>query len=433
MIAGSVLISNSGLSAPVDAQFTGAMEAATNLLDLLPVHMRDIFLGQAFQLLDQHHLFSVLPLVCHLWQQVALSNCNNLNTTIATAAAGEHLNLWMQKHGHSLDHLSLAIEHRVADTEAVQQLVTSLGQAVQLCSLRLCITNPLTRSHLPEVNVSLSPLTHLTRLSFSDCRLSPATMASLLPLSQLKSLQLTHTFSSSVRNDFLPSFSSSCQQLTSLDLSRSGDWVRPAQLTALRALPHLQELRVEEIAIPAAVLTGLQQLPFTAVRIQVKPVDVPVAAAWLSANACKLEVVKLHEYIDVLEVEEVALLLAALKPPQAARLRHLDLSFMNLDPGAGHLTSLTQLTSLMLLSKNLGDAALNQLSALSGLKSLGLQMNRGITGGDGSMERLAACLTQLARLGLRGTSAVEAAQQAFSGRIQQQRNDMFTLRPLEGL
>ena len=96
---------------------------------------------------------------------------------------------------------------------------------------------------------------------------------------------------------------------------------------------------------------------------------------------------------------------------------HLEsLSLWKVKPDMAQLAALTQLSKLSLEGCDMDDADVCRLLTLTGLQSLDLSNNRGITGAQGSMEMLARSMPQLHSMELSGAAAREAAEQAFEGR-----------------
>ena len=127
----------------------------------LPLAVRDSLLQQAFQQLDQRHLFGVAPRVCRLWDQLALSIITSLNMKITTGKSAEQLSLWMKDHGAGgLGSLVLELDRPVCQTTAAHSLLESLPAALQLRSLALSTTN-----WTAVLDAPLPPLTNLTSLS----------------------------------------------------------------------------------------------------------------------------------------------------------------------------------------------------------------------------------------------------------------------------
>ena len=200
------------------------MEASSTCLQDLPHEVRDSMLQEAFQQLDQRHQFGVVTLVCRLWHGLALSISHNIDVSIPTQAAAGPLRTWVAKHGHSLKSISVVIDNpaavqlarkihwpssnpagrRAAATAAA--VVGSLSAAPLLNSLKISLHESLQPAMHRDLNVNLSGFTSLTRLELIGWDLSNSSILSLLSLTQLSSLDLSHyaaacRYSSSQRYD----------------------------------------------------------------------------------------------------------------------------------------------------------------------------------------------------------------------------------------
>ena len=138
--------------------------ADSSVFSCLPIAVRDSLLQQAFQLLDQLHMFGVAPRVCRLWQQLSLSIITSLKVIIGRAEAARQFTRWMQNHGTSLQSLDLRLEGSVCDSTELQSLLESVEGADQLRSL--AISTPHSSSIL---DICLIDLTSLTSLRIKGC------------------------------------------------------------------------------------------------------------------------------------------------------------------------------------------------------------------------------------------------------------------------
>ena len=396
------------------------MEIISCAFNLLPADLQQDCLRHAFQQLDQRHLLGIVPLVCSLWHHLGHSSCSSVETTISTQAAAESLATWLQKHGHRLASLSIRMQRQACHgPEAASTISQALSSAVQL--QHLALSCPLSNRALPDI--SISSLTQLTSLSFKGCRqLSFSTLAAVPQLTQLRALDLSRT-TVHVRGSFDPTNASahlisaiSCSllELRNLDLSGCGSWIAASELQPLARLQHLQQLRLEHVRAGPVAISVLRLLPITTIRVDVFAVA-PITA-WLQ-EASLLESLELTRCVNAGEAELLQLL-STLFSTTAPRLRELCLCGFNvLGAHAAMLSDMNQLTSLALLRCGMTDAAVHHLSSLSGLRSLSLEQNSEVCGGEGSMVCLAARLGHLTSLGLEGTAAGAAAQIAFGSRV----------------
>ena len=384
---------------------TGTMSADSSAFSCLPLAVRDSLLQQAFQQLDQRHLFGVAPRVCRLWHQLSLSMVTSLNVKITTEEAAEQLSLWMKKHGAAgLDSLVLLVDQAVCPTPAARSLLQSFEAAMQLRSLDLSTTycNAV-------LDVPFPPLTNLTSLSINTCSLAPIVVSSILNLSSLTSLSLRH---SHVVDGGMDPWSSFMGQMATclvavtcltlaLPLSNEG-------LVHLHAFPQLKRLSVG-LSVAASGLRHLSGLPVTSIYIRATTEEMTDVSTWLHSAASGLEHLVLHN------LDRRPAAPASFVPVHKAV--HVDpLYLWNVKPDISLLAALTQLTTLSLRGCDMYDADVCMLSALTGLRSLELSYNPGITGAQGSMEVSARSMPQLHSLDLLRTGAQEAAQRAFDGR-----------------
>ena len=374
------------------------MSADASAFSCLPLAVRDRLLQQAFQQLDQRHLFGVTPRVCRLWHQLSLSIITtSLDVTITIEAAAEQLSLWIKNLGAAgLRILVLHLDQAVCGTPAARSLLQSLGSAMQLRSLDISST------HLPAVlDVPLPPLTNLTSLSIRRCSLNPTVVSSILNLSSLNSLSLMvlDVDALGAAGDY---WSSIMEQmvtrlvgLTSLDL---GILVSIEGLAHLCALPQLKRLSLGPFCVPATSLRHLDsRLPVTSIYISSRTESLTNAASWLHTAAPGLE----HLFLRNLGIATAP---ASFLPLHKAV--HLESLYLgNLRPDFTQLAALTQLTKLTLRNCDMRDSDVCILSALTGLQSLDLLGNPGITGAQESMEVLANSMSHLDSLHVMQTAA----------------------------
>ena len=380
----------------------GTMSADSSAFARLPLAVQDSLLQQAFQQLDQRHLYGVVPRVCQLFHQLSLSNVSSLDVTVTTGAKAELFSLWMQKHGSRLDSLVLTVN------EPGRLVQHSIAAAEQLRSLTLTCSTPWDRVTL---DAPLHSLTKLTKLSI-DGFYNPTTpvLNSILGLKGLNSLTLRGVFELS--NGFMHQLSIRLVKLTYLDLR--GSRVGLPALISLRSLPDLKELLVWR-AFRGVDLLQLDTLPLTSVAVALEGTTQADLTVWLRNAAGCLQCLKF-----IGGTESTALALHELPLHQVAQLESLrmyDVELSAVHASISALAQLTQLTSLDLYQCGLDDAAVCKLSVLSNLRHLGLKGNGDISGAQGSMEVLARSMPQLKKLELHGTSAHEAALMAFGAEL----------------
>ena len=148
--------------------YTGTtMSADSSVFSCLPIAERDSVLQQAFQQLDQRHLFGVAPRVCRLWHQLSLSIITSLSAKVTTEEAAGQLALWMTHRGHVLHNMQLRIEGPGCPSLAPGALLQTLGAAANLRSLHLWC------DYWDMSGTTLEALTQLTSLCIPGA-LSPS-------------------------------------------------------------------------------------------------------------------------------------------------------------------------------------------------------------------------------------------------------------------
>ena len=337
------------------------MESEACPFSVLPVDVCHSILTQAFQQLDQRHLLTITPLVCHLWHQLSLSTCTSLEVSLTTEEAVRQLASWIIKHGYRLLKLNLNVVTRAG----MVPLLQALPAATQLKDLQLVCEEP---ADFRQVMQSISRLTKLTSLSFTNAETPPSAISSLLTLTELRSLALVNT--SGWRKTSIHAIASSLVQLTSLDISGNDLEDYYSHLSALRSLTGLQQLPLDDVIVPSQHLAELDGLPVTAIGISLETTgDITTASSWLQPRlADKLESVCLIDWEapSVIEGSDLLRLLPAFSAA-GPQFKDLELHLTQLSPVVSQLTGLTQLTCLSLNYGTLDQGALCQLSTLSGL------------------------------------------------------------------
>ena len=381
----------------------------SSVFSCLPVAVRDRILQQAFQQLDQRHLFGVAPRVCRFWHQLSLSIITSLDIRIRTGEAAEQLSLWMTNHGTSLQHLNLILPEPMGErTDELQPLLQSVGAADQLRSLN--ISTPF--MYEPPLDLSLTSLTKLTSLRIKGCAFSGGTLYESIPhATTLRSLSLETVYNRrSEWGTFMQQVSANLVQLTRLDLNGILGGILTTDIALLRALPQLQQLQLN-CDLLATHLSNLRSMPVTVARIFLDEETVEAdLCSWLLQSAANLR-----------ELSFVRNRLSTIAPvpplvplQQASQLRNLFID--GLQPNMTEVAALTQLTRLALEECGLDDTAVCKLSTLSELRVLSLRQNAGISGAQGSMEVLADSMPHLTGIKLGYTNAWEPAKHAFVSR-----------------
>ena len=403
------------------------MDSEACPFSVLPVDACHSILTQAFQQLDQRHLLTIIPLVCHLWHQLSLSTCTSLEVKLTTEVAVHQLASWILKHGYRLLKLNL----NVVTSIDVVPLLQALPAATQLKDLQLTFEEEADLGHVMQ---SVSGLTKLTSLSITNGETFPLSISSLLSLTQLRSLSLVDTSEWGYAS--IHSIASSLVQLTSLDLSGSDLEDCISHFSALRSLTGLQELRLDDIIVPSQLLAELDGLPVTAIGISFRTAgDVSVTSSWLRPRLTnKLESVWLTDWEaqSVIEGSDLVRLLPAFSAA-GPQLKELELHLAHLSPVVSQVTGLTQLTRVVLSYGTLDQGALCKLSTLSGLQHLSLEDSTiDAAWAEGAVLGLVAALAQLTRLALCNEDAVTPSiLQALGSRVKSHLRNVLKLRQQE--
>ena len=282
---------------------TGTMPADASAFSCLPLAVRDSILQQAFQQLDQRHLFGVAPRVCRLWHQLSLSIITSLDVKISTAEAGEQLTLWMMNHGTSLQCLDLFVSVPFCLTPAPSELLQVVGSATQLRSLAYSQVHA--GIGFMKVHFSLSPLTKLRSLNITRCLPSQETFTSILSLTGLRNLSMCNLVQSGWPEcppvGFVSNLTRNLCQLTSLDFT--GTEFKVSELLHLHDLPKLEQLHLAHKGYQAQHLQQLGTLPITSIGISMDSRDAGrEVCSWLQQSSATLQRLSLHGYRRMEEV-----------------------------------------------------------------------------------------------------------------------------------
>ena len=403
------------------------MESEACPFSVLPVDVCHSILTQAFQQLDQRHLLTITPLVCHLWHQLSFSACTSLEVEVETSEAAQQFAAWVLKHRHRLLRLSVhdSEPYRAA---VVKPLLEAIPAASQLRDLHLTSDNVFQECGF------LQSLSSLTCLSMHAVGIPPDTISSLLALTQLRSLALTKMFD---LVDFTL-IARSLVQLTSVEFSSNYMELRNSigQLSALRSLTGLQQLRLGDVCVPSQRLGELDGLPVTEIGVSINTAEeISIASSWLQPRlADKMESIWLTDSWgpQVIGESDLVKLLPALSAA-GPQFKVLGLYFTHFNPLVSQLTGLTQLTSLALKDGTLDQGALQQLSILSGLQILSLEdSDIDAAWAEGAVLGLAAALPHLTRLVLCDEEAVTPSiLQALGSRVKSRSKSVLVLKQQE--
>ena len=394
------------------------MPPGTSAADCLPSGLPDAFLTRVFKLLESRQLFSVAALVCKQWHGLITSEVGRLHVLIDSVDRAQQLQPWLGKYKSSLSSVKLSIGVAVAAEPAVQSLLQTI---VALLNLRDFKIQRAAVGAVFRIGCSFASCTSLTSLSIGKCRVMPAARDSLYTLTQLKALDLSTAdvdFSprepATSARDFLEGIAvvysglASLTQLTRLDIPNQLV-ILPNCLPQLRSLSNLQTLRIH--SLHALDLSEVDQLPVTKLCIKIPGIDGGDAARWLQQHASRLQ----HLGLDKgpgspATVPQTAALLAPLSAASAS-LQHLGLWRLAVgSSNMGHLTGLSELTSLVLDSCNMNDSAVRQLSMLTKLESLHMVDPKNCLGPDGCFEVSVYCWNYINQGSTRGFPHVQVQE-----------------------
>ena len=386
------------------------MVSDSSAFSCLPQAVRDSILQQAFRQLDQRHLFGVAPLVCRLWHQLASSIITSLDVKLSSQAAAEQLSLWIRNHRDRLDSMEVQMNNEGwhCQKSAFSCILQALGAASMLRKLAWKFNM---KFGYASLSVLLPSLTTLTRLSISHVQLQKATLASLLQLTNLRSLSLCHTDVIAWWEPFSERISTSLVKLTYLDFRGTPFPIKG--LLHLRSLPELQELLLTEVD-PSDV-SQLVGLPIISIGIRIEeflgPETMSQTCSWLKKYSGQLK------GLGICNPQNAHPLL--IKAPGLPLLELAQMKSLVLErvlPNLGHLPMLTQLTELVMYQCDLDAGEVCKLTSLSALQCLGFSWGA-LKGETGPMEVLARAMPALTRLRLMGSNAVHNAVLTFGHRV----------------
>ena len=237
-------------------------QQGTSLLAKLPKDLPEALLVQAWQQLDQRHHFTIIPLVCRSWRQLALQTLTSAITLVITEEVPiQQLSHWMLSHGINLRSLNLSLQ--LGDLSYIDEL-QELASLIEECSnLRsLSLLGWTEENPLPD----LSQLPQLTQLRLEY---RPKEAIRVLP-QQLRSLEL-RTSSSPWSGEDVSRLVTRVPQLRSLDVTETA--FSEEMLPTLRSLSALQELRVSLGSGSSETLAALKGLPCTGLMIRLSRTD----------------------------------------------------------------------------------------------------------------------------------------------------------------
>ena len=154
----------------------------------LPQDFCHSFLQQAFKQLDQRHLCGIAPLVCRPWHTLAVSCSSSLDVKVQTKAAGESLNIWVQKNGSNVQHLSLSYARALYISSPLSERFFAISNLTQLKSLDLSYS----MSYISglEIGTLMASLPQLKVLRLEDVLVFADTLTQLRPLLKVPTIAL---------------------------------------------------------------------------------------------------------------------------------------------------------------------------------------------------------------------------------------------------
>jgi hypothetical protein len=394
---------------------SSSSDETPSYISLFPPHLQHQLLLQAWQQLDHHTRYGIVPRVNRQWHQLSSETLTSLTLTLSSGTSPRSFAFWLQNHPHTpLQHLSLDVEY----LDVSEAVISSLLQAI--CNPAASFSQKLRSLHLANLPLNttqtslMTSLTALTSLRLRGCNLlQAATLQPLLALTQLKTLDLTQN-PFELRGGLLRDLSSALQQLEVLELMGSNilEW----------ELPLLQNFpRLKKVAVPIGAtrgdpfLQGCSPLRCSNIAFDDRAaLDQQQIAAYVQEARGVLQRVTASH----LRTPELLTLVTSLGAAGDA-LRNLHLVFVDLEPALPALLSLTQLTCFSLVGCRQTREHLSQLlGALSGLRELSLDQgleHRGV-GPAYPSESAIPELAQLTSLGL--ISRTEAELQGALGALQ---------------
>ena len=287
------------------------MESDSCPFSLLSPDLCQSFLKQAFKQLDQRHLYGIVPLVCQAWEGLALSSSTSIDAKISTLEAADKLGSWMQNHGSQLSSLKVSLEGDLQQLLGIDQTVDqmlgieNLQQLVgidQTVDLMLRIEpgfGRIVRIYYSPASFfpSLTTLSNLSSLSLHHMDPLPlGRWSTLLQLTQLVTLNLSHTNILFSQDSLWAALSRQLTNLTSLDVSRPTPAAKTvlrncslAPLAALSSLQALKSLALYGATIHESDCERLPPLPIVSCDLVLPNFGSTILCEWLQRSAGSLQ------------------------------------------------------------------------------------------------------------------------------------------------
>jgi hypothetical protein len=317
---------------------------------LLPKDASEALLLQAWQQLDQHHRFGIIPRVCSSWYNLSLPTFTSLKLALRDEVSTQQFAAWLRRHGSILHHLSVnTMQLTEPSTHLLSGVLGSMNSCKSLSSLHLLCWNGPT-------SLAEQLLTHLTSLTMR-CRGKVALDYGQFYRNdrpQLRALDLHGSkYYAFLGEAEVHRLLSALPNLTSLDLRHT--LIPLTHLASCPSLPFLEDLKLS--------ITGGSDLQIALSALAVLPCSCLYVALWgddkmqqfktwsagQQGKNCLGRITSMHWYLRGL-VPPQPLSHAALSclAEAAGQLKHLDLTGSNNASvkDLALLTGLAQLTSL---------------------------------------------------------------------------------------
>ena len=361
----------------------------------LPSHEAEALLLQAWQQLDQHHRFGIIPRVCRTWYHLSLPSFTTLELIVHHHESVQELALWLRHHGSTLRHFSLDLSSICHQHLPWGELAGAIRSCTFLAGLQLIHWDAAT---LPD----LQQFTQLSSLEFSASASSPSTQRFLKHLpSQLLSLNLYQTWlGSSViwyscTEPDIHEILRRLPGLTRLDARRTSLPFR--YLASCPNLPPLQELKLDLKwrYTSDSELAALAKLPCSFLAVDVCSEYLEKSLTWCRRQegmACLSKLTSMSWHFEGSGYRPWSNAVLSCLATAATSLKDLNLSgggFM--DVGLLNITPLSRLSQLTKLSFHYGGSPdADVVSAFAALPNLQELTVAGLSAVQGDAWRAAA-------------------------------------------
>jgi Leucine-rich repeat (LRR) protein len=232
------------------------------MFSFLPKDESEALLLQAFQHLDWHHLFGIVPRVCRSWYRLSYSvHVTSQELVLRNKAFAQQSATCLRHYASTLQHLIVDAMQLPSNYALLAEVLDSIHCCKSLSSLHFsCWKGPL--------SLSEHFLTKVTSLGVRYHAGVPFDFNQLSKMGQLKTLDLRGTRTSAfIREAEVHQLLSALPNLTSLDLTHTG--IRLEHLASCPNLPPLQELKLstKRNLEQKGTLEDLAVLPCTSLHV----------------------------------------------------------------------------------------------------------------------------------------------------------------------